>query len=248
MKTLNVKILLILLSFTPFSLFAQEMSTPAKQQNMENLGSEGYSGMVQTYDTRYEGVKGNPYLTQDWLDGKVELEDGRSLTNVGLLYNVYTDELIGKNKGKDPVVIDKGMVRAFTIGKNDNANMGNFIKADYMENELEDVEDSQYVQELYKGETALYAVNKKLLNKANYEGAYSARKNYDEFSALQSDYYFVTPDGEVHKLKPNKRSVMKAMKDEKENVSNFIEEQNLDLNERDDLVKLVMYYEIQQED
>lgn len=245
MITLATK-LLCLLSFLPIALSAQDMSNPARQQNLDHLGQDGYSGMIQTYDSRYEGVKGNPYLTEDWLKGKVELEDGRSMANIELLYNVYTDELIGRNKGKSPVVIDRGMVRSFTMGKNDNANMGNFIKADYLDYKFDDVKDHQYVQELYRGETALYAVNKKLLKKANYEGAYSAGEKYDEFSALQADYYFVNPEGTVYKFKPNKRSVVKAMKGKKEAISHYIEEENLDLNERDDLVELVMYYEIQQ--
>ncbi|WPP49675.1 hypothetical protein [Catalinimonas niigatensis] len=248
MKTFDIKLLFFLLSFLPISLSAQDMSNPAKQQNLDNLAKDGYSGMVQTYDTRYEGVKGSPYLTKNWLEGKVELEEGRSITNIELLYNVYTDELIGRNKGKKPVVIDRGMVRSFTMGKKDNANMGDFIKVDYLDYQLEDVKEHQYVQELYKGETALYAVNKKLLKKANYEGAYSAGEKYDEFSALQADYYFVNPEGEVYKFKPNKRSVVRAMKDKKEAISNYIEVENLNLNERDDLVKLVMYYEIQQKD
>lgn len=245
MKTVEAKLLLMLLPFIPLPFFAQEMSLPAKQQNLENLGRDGYGGMIQTYDVRDKETKGNPYFTEEWLVGDVELENGTRYKNVELLYDVYADEILALNKKKVAVILDKGMVQSFRFGKHDSTNVLHFIKGSYLDDELDGVEDHQYVQEVYREKCVLYAINKKLLSKASSKGAYTTGKSYDEFSAIQSKYYFVAPDGKVHRLKPGKPSLLKAMHREKEAVNHYIEDQSLDLSKRDDLVKLIMFYETQ---
>lgn len=232
----------ITLSLT--AAMAQEMSEPEKQQNLQNLGTSDLSGMVRTYDERYEGVKGHPLFFEDWVTGSVLLENNQEY-QAELQYNVHTDELIVKQKGRDPVILDKERVRAFSMGVNDAANMANFVKASYLEHELPRVKEDKYVQVLYDGETVLYAINRKPLNKANYKGAYNTGQTYDEFGELDASYYFVGPHG-VKKMKNNEKSVLKALGDKKDGkLADYIEEQNLDLQDRTDLVELIMYYENQ---
>lgn len=239
------KILSVFLTFISLPLFCQEMSLPAKQQNLENLGKDGYSGMIQTYDSRYEGVKGSPYFTEEWSKGEVELENGSRYKKIELLYNVYTHELLGRNPGKRPVVIDEGMVRSFTFYKSNEMDSAKFIKAASLASALSGVDKHQYVQELYKGKCSLYAVNKKTLSKATFKGAYNTGKNYDEFSSLQADYFFVSQQGEVHPLKPKTQAVLKVLGEKKEILKTYINTQKLDPGQREDLIKLISYYDTQ---
>lgn len=238
MKFFKIKVSLIFLSLITLSAYAQEDNAPVHQQKLENLGSD----MSQTYASRYEEVKGSPYFTEDWILGEIEFDDRSRYNDVELLYNVYEDELLARDKGGNPIVVNKEIVRSFTMGKNDNTNMGNFLKADYLEYDLDNVDEDQYVQELYKGEGALYAVNKKSLSQNS--NADSEGEANDEFTELQSDYYFVSPSGKIHRLKPEEPSILDAMNERREAVENYIEAQNLNLNERDDLIELVMFYEI----
>ncbi|MDF9795395.1 hypothetical protein OKW21_000658 [Catalinimonas alkaloidigena] len=238
MKFFKVNVSLIFLSLIPLTAYAQEENAPVHQQEIEKLGSD----MAQSYASRYEGVKGSPYFTEKWISGEIEFDDRSKYDDVELLYNVYEDELLARDKGGNPVIVNKEIVRSFTMGKNDNTNMGNFLKADYLEYELDDVDDSQYVQELYKGEGALYAVNKKSLGQNS--SAENRGDTYDAFTELKADYYFISPSGKIHQLEPEQNSILKAMSARREAVGNYIEEQNLDLNERNDLVELVMFYEI----
>lgn len=233
---------LLLLFLSPLVGFGQDLNTAEKQQNIDNLANADFRGMVRAYDTRYEGVMGSPFFVEDWISGEVALENGSRYTGLELRYDVYNDQVIGRKKDQKEVVIDKSIIKSFTLGKNGMANMANFTKAAHLEADIKGLDKDQFVQILYDGDGVLYAVNKKMLSKANYKGAYNSGKTYDEFTALNADYYYADPDGKMHEIKPKRSHILKTFKDQKDALAAYMDDRDLDLSQRDDLVELMMFY------
>jgi hypothetical protein len=240
-----MKYYFLILSFTVLAYLpgsAQEMDGVQKQQNLEAIGNPGNQGVVQSFDNRYEGVRGNPYLLEDWIKGEIIMRDSSVHEGIPLRYDVYTDELLAKRNNKIEIVIDKNQIRGFQLGKPGIPNFARFIKAVYLK-DFKEVAPDRFVQVLYDGPTALYAIKKKNLIKANYQGAYSPGRNYDEFTDAVSKFYIRTPTGKFAEIKPKEKAVMKILSDEKKKVEEFIKKNNLILEEATDLVKVVMFYD-----
>lgn len=223
-------------------LFGQSLGNVEKQQNLEALGQTGNQGIVRTFDNRYEGVRGTPYLFNDWVKGAVILRDSTMIDDVFLQYDAYQGELLAKRNNKEAITIDKNQVRGFRIGKPGIKNFSHFSKAQYLD-EFQEAEPEQFVQILYDGPSALYALHKKGLIKANYKGAYSAGKAYDEFTKTSTQYYLRSPEGIFVKVKPTKKDLLKIFSSDQKKVKEFIEKNNLVLEESTDLVKVAMFYD-----
>jgi hypothetical protein len=226
-------------------LFAQEIDYAEKQQNLNNLGTNNFRGVVRTYNEGYEGVKGHPYFIEEWTTGNVLLENEQQHNGLQLKYNVHKDLLLLQRRGTT-MMLDKKRVRAFSLGVNDAANMANFVKAFYLEHDLPGIDNEKFVQVLYEGGTSLYAVNYKPFDRADgiQQGGYGQKQNYDEFEEMQATYFFAGPDG-VKKLKGRKNQVLRALGDKDKQLKKYIDDNQLDLKDRTDLVELIMFYENQ---
>ena len=73
-----MKFLLTIIWVLVWSMTYSQENTPAVQDQIVNqIGKDGYAGAVQTYDTRYEGVKGTPFLSEKWQPGSFTRSEER---------------------------------------------------------------------------------------------------------------------------------------------------------------------------
>lgn len=207
----------------------QNIENIEKQENMDDIVAAGVQAVAESYDHRYEGVKGTPYLFSDWMQGEIIMRDSSILEQVLLRYDVYQDELIAKRSNNNEIVIDKNQIRGFSLGKPGISNFTEFRTAEYLK-DFKVTEPDQFVQVLYDGPTALYTIKKKDLSNA-------------KFTDTVTDFYIQSPEGNFMKVRPNKKEIMEIFKDEKKKVEEFIEKNNLILEESTDLVKVVMFYD-----
>ncbi len=237
-----VFILLLLLYFNPETLYAQSDDGAAAQQNLNKLTEDGYMGPVQIFDNRYAGVHGTPYLTEEWMEGIVYFNNGKETPFPKIRYDAYQDEILAQKNQQQEMVLLKGQIKGFQLLEKDNAPLI-FKKATAMDELPIAVENDQFVQILFEEmRIGLYAVHKKLFIKANFQGAYSAGNNYDEFSEVLSTYFVKMANGELTEVKLNKRSVLKAFDNYKSEIAAFIKDQNPRFEQPADLVKIVQYY------
>ena len=125
-----------LLALTATSVYAQGQDFPSDdviEPRAERPLNEGdYPKTVETLNDT-DQVQGNPYFTNDWIEGQVKLDDGTEYENVSLKYDVYRNELVVKsNEGKE-VALDPQNVRSFTLGPPRLANLAWFERAKYVE-------------------------------------------------------------------------------------------------------------------
>ena len=227
----------------------QQKNAPERQQIVNEVGKNFSQASVQTFDERYEGVKGSPLLLDQWAPGKVTLRDGKVFANVELKYDLYRDELVVKHPYDHAVIPDKHTIARFSLRAEQPNDSLNFIQVDYLPN-YRNFPPNHFAQVLYGNlsdptTSTLLAVHDKKLIKANFEGAYSANRPYDEFSQTMTSYYLVKPDGRSYKLKPKIKSIRRLLSDKKAAVSAFLDKESINPENPNDLAQLVKYYDQQ---
>ena len=230
-------------------VYGQQKSAPERQQIINEVGKNFSQASVQTFDERYEGIKGSPLLLDQWTPGRVVLRDGKVYANVELKYDLYRDEIVVKHPYDHAVIPDKPTIARFSMWVESSNDSSHFVLVNYLPN-YRKFPPNHFAQVLYGSLTdpttsTLLAVHNKKLIKASYEGAYSANRPYDEFSEVMTAYYLVKPDGRSYRLKPTIKSVRRTLSDKKAAVSAYLDKELINLENPDDLAQLINYYDQQ---
>lgn len=202
------------------ALFGSLLAVPAlaqpsaAQQQINNNKTNITPGEFQAYNTfdyRYEGLIGTPYLSKGWGKARLTLADKRELTGAPARYDVYRRVLVVQpyeNK-RDSVWLDASRMREFTLLP---------LVAGMPERHFvvfADAPDAEkrtaFVEELYRGANgyALLKLPRKVMVKASYQGAYAADRRFDEL-VDRADYYLRRPDGSVVEVKLSQKSIAGA--------------------------------------
>lgn len=99
----------------------------------EPINEGNYPKTVETLNEQADGVQGDPYFTDDWIEGQVKLDGGDEYENVQLRYDVFHNQLLIRNKEGEATPIDPEEVRSFTLGPPRLANLAWFQRAKYLE-------------------------------------------------------------------------------------------------------------------
>lgn len=232
MKIFTVSLILL---FSGLTMYAQVADGLDQQINLNEIGREGNTGVVRTFDHRYEGVKGSPFFVDQWITGTVYLENGKIYKNVPLKYDVYQNELLAKTRGQ-AIYITRDIINNFVLKPDSLSYQIKFTKVT-PENKVKRIDPEQFLQVLYEGDLTLLELKNKVFIKANYQGAYSANQPFDEFKDT-SKFYYLDQDGNLNKLKTSIGGVAKIFGDKKKQVKDFIFEQELNPKNKTDLIKI----------
>lgn len=219
------------------AVYGQESGYDA-QQNVNALA--GSSNVVRTYDTRYEGVKGSPFFTQSWSEGVLFYSDGKKSAALPLKHDVYKNQLVAKRPQGDSVLINTGNVSHFQL-KDPAGKVYLFKKFPGLKTADAGL-TSAFFQVLYEGKMALLIKHNKSLVKANYQGAYSADRPYDELVS-QSEYYLKKADQTLIKIRMNKKAILDILQDKQSTVKEFVEKEKIDFKDEASVAKLLAYYD-----
>lgn len=208
------------------------------QQNLDALGSPNTGGgnVILSFDTRYKGFLNSPYLLESWAKGDLFFKNGTKYSDVDLKLNTYSDEVIVRKRDTgDSIIVDKAAIQHFTLVNGQGQQM--------LFRKLTDTETKQsgFYQVLHEGSKyTLLAHYKKTILKADFKGAYSAGRYYDEF-LTSVNYHLVSKNSsEWVKLKTNEKALLKTLNDEDGKLKAFIKEQKLNpAKNQEDLVRLI---------
>ncbi|MCS6968482.1 MAG: hypothetical protein RMJ44_07375 [Cytophagales bacterium] len=208
------------------------------QQNLDALGSPavGGSNVVIAFDTRYRGFLNSPYLLESWSKGELIFRNGAKYVPVELKFNTYSqDVLVRKSDTGDSVVLDKTIIQQFTLVNEQGQSML-FRRFTHPE-----TKQTGFFHVLFEGNYYLLLAHyRKTLLKADYKGAYSAERYYDEF-VPETTYFLVTNSGATwQKLKTNEKSLLKALNDIDGKLKEWIKSQGLHPSKnQSDLVQVI---------
>lgn len=215
--------LIFIISLITYSAGAQNIGA----QDNVNRVSAGM-GIVQTFDKRYEGVKGSPVIFEAFLPGTVVIGE-ETIASVLLNFDAYNNEILYKTcvdclykildnaRVSSFIVNDKLLQRKFVVRPNDK--------------KLFEVREV-----MYEGKLQYYRLHKVILEKADYQGAYSANQKYDEFKHDQ--LYFYSSDTNSIPLKMKKKNLKEAFPKKSKSLDEFIKQNKIDFNNDLQLVQL----------
>lgn len=87
-------VFLFFLLLAPVFLAAQQ--SPLENQQIANAAGTGYSpndNVLRTFDNRFEGTIGSPYLINEWMPAEIVDKQGNRYTDVMIRYNVLEDNI-----------------------------------------------------------------------------------------------------------------------------------------------------------
>lgn len=222
--------LLILILLLPILTPAQIVSNEDKERNAALRND-----VVRTFDSRYEGVKGFPFLFNKWIKGEISFLDGKTKLSIPIKYDIYKDE-VRVLSAKDSMILLDGSVASFTLLKDNKPLVFRYLvftdKNGFLQN--------GFFQVLYEGKWKLFARKKVNLIEADYKGAYSTGKKYDEFQS-KPDVFFISKGGEWWKIKIKKKDIVKVFKNKSKEIDEFLATRKGKFKTAEDLIKLLSY-------
>ncbi len=244
-KTIIVPIFILSLILSN-SLEGQN-TVPPNDGTMEAYISMGDDvQMINTFDFRYEGVKGTPYLYEDWQKGYVNFKNKKEeeAKTFKMNINLYEHTLF--------VVLYNGTVGTlpsqhiedvnFIIEENGEATERKFIPLPRKQVEGLKVPGLGFYQIVHKGEYLLLKNYRKIFQEADYKGAYSTDVRYDEYKDEKK--YFFSKDGTTfEKLKLKSKNLEKALPKHASDIKKTIKEKKLNLSNDEDVKTLLITLE-----
>lgn len=221
-KYLKITALVICLGAIPAITYAQrEVAT----QNFANT-TDGSPVAIQ----KYENITGSPYLTDDWSKGLVKLQSGQTYKEVKVKYDQVADELHFENNGKELVFINpisEFKIKLLKDGSEKDLYFKNGFASD----------PKAFYQVLADGKATLIKKNRKIIvDKTPYNSATAVK-----IIESQTKYYLYS-DNKLEPLKNNKKSILSVLSDKKGLLDSYIQKENLNLINDEDLGKLITYY------
>ncbi len=225
------RFILILFSMSVMlASYAQTTNTTTLdgQEAFRNLNSQGN---MRTYDNRYDGIKGSIYVG-GWEKGILVMEDKKTYSEIPLKYNAFENVLAVKKSDKDSIFINAANISSFTT-----PSLGKFMKEpDLAKNNPEEI--FRFYQVLYEGKNVLFKKYKKELLKADYKGAYSSGRNYDEFVERQ-EYFIKKEDNTYMDAKMNEKTLFEIFPDRVKFIEEYIKSQKIKIKNEADFVNLL---------
>ena len=151
----------------------------------------------------YPAADGNPYLTEKFLSGEIEFNDGEKIQDVGLRYSCYRDEIIYFNKAiSTQIVMDKISLKGFSFI--DENGFQRIFRKQYYDGFMS---GSRFFEVLSDGDISLLVYRKVgLLVCDIYRDETGKQKNM----SYQKDYsyFFYAPDKGYTFVRINKSSLL----------------------------------------
>ena len=180
------------------------------------MGANGQENLyaLQRPDTRYEGLRGSPYMVARWLPAVITMTRNQEVQPpVALKYDVFQHRLLMRRQQGDSLQLDENLIESFVLTDDDALDPATgrpaehrfrrFLEAPELQQQLE------FVEVLHAGQYVLLKRYLRRLEKADYRGSYSTNVPYDEFIGNE-EYYLRCPDGKLKLLKPTLKALEAA--------------------------------------
>jgi len=180
-------------------------------------------------------TKGTFYYNENWLTGSLKLTTDETIADVPMKLNLL-DKTIEIQTKDEIKVVNLYRVKNFTLSDGTNNQ--------YFENSLGYINVNSEVNGVFEilvnGDTKLFLNPKVVLLPANYNEAVNAGSNNDKYT--RSDKFYIYKNNELKVINNSKSSVLKNLEDKAEQIKTYSKENNLKFKEKEDLIKIVEYY------
>ncbi len=209
-------------------------SAAITSDNIESLGDNSGTNAIRTFDDRYRGVRGTPFLFEDWTLGTLFLDDSTEVSNVKLNLDIANNRLYVRSNDQ-VVLLSKDRVRYIRF-------LADFTLFTNSKVAGLSLEGDPYIQVLEEGKNKLYAIRNKKYIEADYRGAYSSGQKYDEYRDADSEYVLAREDGEVKTFKLKKKDIFEIFPVSEADLKEIIKENDVNIKSEKGLTNLVIYH------
>ena len=238
MKIVFIFLLLINVAFLSYP--QADVSLVRTEENLLRISEKSGTVFTTNMDELYEGVKGTPYLYDQWKPGNVYLTDNTLIKNVYIKFNIYSDDLLYLNSTSgDSLIINQSLIQKFEIF--DELSRDSVLMEE-MRLKPGKSEKKTFVRVIYGGKSKFTVKYIKTFIRAHYKGAYAAGNKYDEYTD-DYQYYIMNNENKLTKLKLNKKSVIKILSDKEDKIKAFVNKKKLTLDNENDVVQVLEYYD-----
>lgn len=239
MKKTTLLLLLFTILLTGLSAQVDNKNMIDQEVNLRQIATLGPgSAGARGFDNRYEGVRGTPLLFEDWKEARIQVQGGKAegervKVNINQFDNLVLFKFPAGEAGSVPV----SKIRMLHVETTEGLRTFEAFPTMMVEGGDDDTE--RLYEVLYRTPFTLLKDHEKLFMKADYKGAYSSDRRFDEF-VDQQRYYLRQPNGAFEKLNKLKRkAILKALPDYKNKIDKITKEEKLDLDKEKDLIRLL---------
>jgi hypothetical protein len=226
--------LLLFLAF-PLLISGQAISGPTGYEvtNMDMINPN--RTLLRTKSADAYGTDGTPFVFKEFKQGNVYYANHQRVTGILLNYDCHNNRL-EYIAGGSVYLLNSSQVNYVDFLSDQGTTM--LFEQVFVEN----LKKRIFMEVLYNEKSILYKRYYKEFREADYGGAYSQDRRYDEYHDRQS-YYIKTADDELQMFKPNKKSLIDILEDRSGELEKYIKKEKTDLKTDDGLVQLIRYYD-----
>lgn len=228
-KTNNYKAATLLLVF--ISIF---ISNPAIANKNTNNGEKvNIQGVLYQAPLNFEGL---PYLFTDWVNGNLSLEEGKTVYNVKLKFNILNGSLIFYHDFlRKLYTVDANTVKSFTLKSNspDSLYFEKYNNKDFGFK----LKTNDFVEVLHQGEIKFYIKHTATISTAN--------ELNSKDKIFPKKRYFIHTNEFISDVKPSIKSVTKVFGNQKRVYRQLASKNHLKNKSLTDISKLLSLIEEQ---
>jgi len=187
-------------------------------------------GLTFEHQKSYSSIEGTPYLSENFKPGEVYTKD-RILYKDSLRYNIYADEIEFKVDDIIHWIAEPQNIVHVKIEKS------SFI---FIHNGEKKNKKGSYYELLVGGKCQLLLKRNIAFLEAEDAKPYIEAKSA-QFRKM-NDKYFLQIDNGIPQLITNMKSVKNTLSEKGSDISKYIKKEKISTKEKDDLIKLVKYY------
>ena len=206
---------------TTTSIYQKGISAYENLQAIGNLSPYSPGGVG--FDTRYQGVKGSTRMLDTLLPSFMRLGGREDYFELLADLDLVSNSLVYSHpKTKKLFAVPLDVISEVIIDKDGNEMVFRSTIGRKFDREIK---EQKFYQVLKEGEYQFIKIPLKTFVQANYKGAYSADRRYDEFQS-EARYYLMNSDGVFCQIQLNKKSVAKIYPEKKKVIDQVVSEES----------------------
>jgi hypothetical protein len=194
----------------------------------------GYGVLITNNMNPTYGLKGTPFLYEEFQDGGFFFRDRKKISDLKINYNCTTGDLLFSYDGKT-YITTRDDIDYFVVFPSE---VDTFIL--FNKQLLPGEKRPEYLEILYDQHSILFKRHLKTYKQAQVKTPYHANKDYNEYLE-KTDYYLKLINNEIISLKPKMKSILSVFPDKESQISDFIKKEKISLKNETDLIRTIKY-------
>ncbi len=223
----------ILVFFVMISVLQNSRAQTVRLASEEYPELRYYPLRGQVYNKTYMQIKGNPYLTDDWVKGTVFLKDGNTIPKAEFKFDTYGQFILVYNEELKRLVLpEENLVAAFSY--NDKG-INRYFKRVHSDLGVKKIHSDYFLEVLHEGKIAFYKLHQKtVLPLRTPEMPF-----IDEFINEDRYYIYMNNTFEIARLK--KSYLKQKFPRYKREIARYARSNKLKAKNEQDFAKIIAY-------